>query len=109
MPVASGAGSLMRSVGLRMPMKLSEHLKFSASGFSAKRVAYSTAALGFATVPLQFSDNWRVGGAAFGFSLLLVCISGLLCFVQPRGTPKRFHPVAWSAMASIAHMLCTHL
>jgi hypothetical protein len=90
-------------------MKIWEHLKLSVSGFSPRRVAYSAAVLSFATIPLHLSDNWRVSDAAFGFSLFLLLVSGLFCFLQARGTPNRFHPAAWSLFGFVAHMFCTHL
>jgi hypothetical protein len=90
-------------------MKVSEHLKFSSSGFSPRRVAFAAVVLSFATIPLHLSDNWRVSEVAFGFSLFLLLVSGLFCFTQPRGTPKRFHPVAWALFAFVAHMFSTHL
>ena len=90
-------------------MKASEHLRFSALGFSPRRVAYLVALMGFATIPLQFFDDWRVGAAACWFGAVLVVVSALLCFMQPRRTTKRFYPVAWSLIALIAHMLSAHL
>ena len=90
-------------------MKVSEHLKFCAAGFSPKRVAYMVAALGFVGIPLQFAEDWRVGAAASRFGVLVVFASAILCFLQPRGTPKRFHPVALSLIAFIVQSLFTHL
>jgi hypothetical protein len=90
-------------------MMIFENLKFSTTGFSPRRVAYCAAALAFVTIPLQFADNWRVGAATCCFSVFVVLASSILCFMQPHDTPKRFHPVAWSLIAVIANILCTHL
>jgi hypothetical protein len=90
-------------------MKASEHLRFSAAGFSPRRVAYAAVALGFLAIPLQFADDWRVGAAGFWFTVSLVLIAGLFCFMLPRGTPKRFYPVAWLLIALVAHVLLAHL
>jgi hypothetical protein len=91
------------------PMKVFEHLRFCATGFSPKRVAYLVAALGFVGVPLQFADDWRVGVAACWFGVFVVLASAVFCFMQARGTPKRFHAVALSLIALIAQMLFAHL
>ena len=90
-------------------MKTTEHPKFSILGFSPRRVAYSAVVLGFLTIPLQFTDDWRIGAAAFWFTVSLILFSGLLCLMLPRSTPKRFYPVVWLLIALIAHMLLTHL
>jgi hypothetical protein len=90
-------------------MKVSEHLKFCATGFSLKRVAYLVAALGFVGVPLQFAEDWRVGAAASWFGVFVVFASAFFCFLQPRDTPKRFHPVALSLIALIVQSLLVHL
>lgn len=90
-------------------MKAIDHAKFLVFGFSRKRAAYLAVVLGFLTIPLQFADNWRIGAAAFWFTASLLLLSGLLCLMIPRGTPKRFYPVAWLLIALIGHMLLAHL
>jgi len=90
-------------------MKTSENAKHLPVGFSARHLAWLVAVLGFATVPLQFADNWKVGAAAFWFSLLLLSVCSVLCYLQPRTTSKRFHPAAWSMVAAMAHLLLAHL
>lgn len=90
-------------------MTVLKHLKFCATRFSPKRTAYTVAALGFLGIPLQFADNWRVGQAAGWFGVFVVLASTILCFMQPRGTPKRFHPVALSLILLIVQMLLAHL
>ena len=90
-------------------MKVSEHLKFSATGFSPKRVAYLVAALGFVGIPLQFAADWRVGATACWFGVFVVFASTILCLLQPRGTQNRFHPVALSLIALILQSLFVHL
>jgi hypothetical protein len=90
-------------------MNVSKHLKFCATGFSPKRTAYIVAALGLVGIPLQFADNWRVGEAAAWFGLFVVFASTILCFMQPRGTPKRFNPLALSLILLVVQMLLAHL
>jgi hypothetical protein len=90
-------------------MKVFEHLRFCANGFSPRRVAYLAAALGFLGIPLQFADDWRVGAAGFWFGVFVVFASATFCFMQPRDTAKRFNPVALSLIALIVQMLCAHL
>ena len=74
-----------------------------------KRIAYLVAGLGFLGIPLQFAEERRVGAAAFWFGVFVVFASTVFCFLQSRGTPKRFHTVALSLIALIVQMLCVHL
>jgi hypothetical protein len=90
-------------------MKVSEHLKFRATGCSSGRLAYLVASLGFLGIPLQFAEDWRVGAAASWFGMFVVFASTICCFMRPRGTPKRFHAVALSLIAFILQSLLVHL
>jgi hypothetical protein len=90
-------------------MKSSNYPKFSVPGFSPKRVAYSAVVLGFLTIPLQFTDDWRIGAAAFWFTVSMILLSGVLCLMLPRGKPNRFYPVIWLLIALMVHMLLAHL
>lgn len=71
-------------------MKVSEHLKYCAMGFSPRRVAYPVAALGFVGIPLQFADDWRVGAAAVRFGVLVgEAESGGLHLWRSQSTPTQ--------------------
>lgn len=90
-------------------MKVSEHLKFSVSGFSPKRVADVVAVLGFVGIPLQFAHDWRVGVLAGWFGVFVLFATAILCFMQPGGTSKKFHPFALSLIAFIGQLFFVHL
>jgi hypothetical protein len=72
-------------------------------------MAYVVAALGFPTIPLQWAEDRAFGAAAILFSVFLVFASGIFCLMQPRGTPRRFDPVALALIAVILQMLLVHL
>jgi hypothetical protein len=89
-------------------MTIPEHLRFAVGGFSAQRVGYILAAVSFAFLSLHFYVSCEVSGLVAGFSIILFLTASLLALIIPRGTPHRFHPLAWALMAVLAHILCAH-
>jgi hypothetical protein len=89
-------------------MAIPEHLRFALGGFSAKRVSYALAAMGFAFLPVHFYVSCEVSGLLAGFSIILFLITGVVSLIIPRGTEHRFRPLVWAFVAVLANSLCSH-
>jgi hypothetical protein len=86
----------------------SEHLQFSLTGFSGKRVGYVVALTSFLLVPVHYYVSCEASGTVAGMSILLMALTPALCVFTPRATPHRFRPAAYALFAAVLHMLSSH-
>jgi|RhiMethySRZTD1v2_1073278.scaffolds.fasta_scaffold3777622_1 hypothetical protein len=89
-------------------MSVSEHLRFSVRGFSAKRVGYVLDALSFSLVPIHFRVPCEISGLLSGFGIILFFSTAVLTILVPRGTPKKFRPLGVAFVALLFNLLSTH-
>jgi hypothetical protein len=90
-------------------VQISEHLKFSARGFSPKRIGYLLGLVCFGFLPVHFANSsceQSEGLAAFVFGITLVVL--VLCLFTPRSEPQRFRPFIFAFLVLVLHSLSTH-
>lgn len=89
-------------------MDIAEHTRFTLRGFSAKRVGYIAAVMGFAFVPAHLYVSCEVSEMFVMFSTMLFLLTTGLSLVVHRGTPNRFRPLTIALVATVANMLTAH-
>ena len=89
-------------------MSLPEPLKFSISGFSARRVALMLGGISFGFVPVHYFVSCEGSAATGAAGFTLFAVSSLLCLATPCDTPRRFRPLGLAFVALVLHMLSAH-
>ena len=89
-------------------MRVSDELKFSVRGFSAKRVSYVLSLIGFVGVPIHAQVSCTASGAIAGTSTYLLVTVGLLTLSIPRNAPNRYRPLGLAFLAVIANLFSMH-
>jgi len=81
-------------------------MKWRATGFSPRRVAWTTAVLSLLLVPAHFYVSCYLSGRVAMAGIGLLAITGLLSLADR--TENRAIPFMLAVAGIVAHMLCTH-
>jgi hypothetical protein len=89
-------------------MSISHIIRLKLQGFSQRRVAYVLSVGSFALVPVHSHVSCKASGALAAVGMLILGVSTILCFTEPRSTSHRIRPVAVAFLAVVAHAFVTH-
>ena len=89
--------------GMRADIRFSEFSRFSARGFSVKRMAYLLTGVSALLVPLHWWADWQGDGYLAGVAFLLMLAALILGFFVPKIDKDRFLPFALGVVVFILH------
>ncbi len=98
----------LSTLGHITAMTITEHLKFSIYGFSGKRVGLILAFASIALIPTHPFISCEASEMVAAIGFIILCLTAILAFIVPRGTPHKFRAVAFSLFGYLGHILCSH-